>query len=162
MLASSTLSLHHYHHHHRRRRYCLRWPGVGQLVDLCCCHLCNCTDVSLHCRLHSVSGISMSGGLNLLWDQSWPFFCKNVLASILSMGTSILLSVSSHFTADEINARSSRSPDPYLCLLTTNSMHCLFLAYWIEIPLHVSGINSPSSGGNVYVCMWQMALLNTI
>jgi hypothetical protein len=38
-----------------------------------------------------------------------------------------------------------------MCIIT-NSMLCLFLVYWIKIPLHVSGVNSPSSGGKVYVC----------
>jgi hypothetical protein len=38
-----------------------------------------------------------------------------------------------------------------MCIIT-NSMHCLSLVYWIKIPLHVLGINSPSSGGKVYVC----------
>jgi hypothetical protein len=28
-------------------------------------------------------------------------------------------------------------------------MHCLFLVYWIKIPLYVSGINSRSSGGKL-------------
>jgi hypothetical protein len=27
-----------------------------------------------------------------------------------------------------------------MCIIT-NSMHCLFLVYWLKIPLHVSGIN---------------------
>jgi hypothetical protein len=38
-----------------------------------------------------------------------------------------------------------------MCIIT-NSMHCLFLVYGIKIPLHVSGINSPTSGGKVCVC----------
>jgi hypothetical protein len=37
------------------------------------------------------------------------------------------------------------------CIIT-NTMHCLFLVYWIKIPLHVSGIYSSSSGGKVYLC----------
>jgi hypothetical protein len=36
--------------------------------------------------------------------------------------------------------------------IKTNSMHCLFLVYWIKIPFLVLGISSPSSGGKVYVC----------
>jgi hypothetical protein len=42
------------------------------------------------------------------------------------------------------------------CFPRTNLMHCLFLVYWSKIPLHVSSINSPSSGG---VFMWWMVLL---
>jgi hypothetical protein len=38
-----------------------------------------------------------------------------------------------------------------MCIIT-NSMHCLFLVCWIKIPLRVSGINSRSSGGKMYVC----------
>jgi hypothetical protein len=37
-----------------------------------------------------------------------------------------------------------------MCIIT-NSMHCLFLVYLTKIPLHGSGINSPLSGGKVYV-----------
>jgi hypothetical protein len=42
--------------------------------------------------------------------------------------------------------------DPLIMCKITNSMPCLILDYWIKIPLHVSGINSPSSGGKAYVC----------
>jgi hypothetical protein len=47
---------------------------------------------------------------------------------------------------------------PKICIIT-KFMHCWFLVYSIKLPLHVSGINSPSSGGKVCVCIWQVILL---
>jgi hypothetical protein len=60
----------------------------------------------------------------------------------------------SHFEALRSHSNTPHSAGflQRMCKIT-NSMHCLFLVYWIKIPLHVSGINSPSSGVKVYICV---------